>query len=245
MHMTEHGDSGPDCLVNFRDLGGLPAEDGVTTRSGVLYRGDAPYDGDRPPEGATSWPPTAVVDLRDTEEEKSGPHPLERVSTVHHVPVLEGLRDESGADPWDTLAELYGCMVERAPKRLLEVFRIVLESPGPVLVHCAAGKDRTGVVCALLLSAAGVRRDAIVTDYVHTDRNMYQVLRRLRIAPEMPTGVDESAVRELVSAPAEAIEHLLRTVDTEDGGAAGWLIRHGASDAEIDRWRDKLLGSAV
>ncbi|ASU79515.1 protein-tyrosine-phosphatase [Actinopolyspora erythraea] len=239
--MAERSGGVPNGLVNFRDLGGLPVENGVTTRHGVLLRGDAPYEGDRHPEEATHWPPRAVIDLRDTGTESDAVHPLEGVSTVHRIPLLEGLRGESGEDPWLTLSELYGHMLDFAPKRLLETFRIAVETDGPVLVHCAAGKDRTGVVCALLLRTAGVRYDAVVADYTHTDRNMSQVLRRLRITPELPPGVEESDVNELVSAPAYAIEHALQRVESHRDGAAGWLMRHGASPDEIESWRRRFL----
>ncbi|NHD17406.1 MULTISPECIES: tyrosine-protein phosphatase [unclassified Actinopolyspora] len=242
--MSEQIHGSPDGLVNFRDLGGLPADDGVTTRSGVLYRGDAPYVGDNPPEGAEQWPPAVVIDLRDTDAESDVVHPLDSTSAVHRVPVLEGLRGESGEDPWLTLDELYAYMVRHAPKRLLEVFRITVEADGPVLIHCAAGKDRTGVACALLLRAAGVRHDAIVADYVRTDRNMRRVLQRLRVAPALPPGVDEADVNELISAPGEAIEHALELLDSAEGGAAGWLLEQGATVEELERWRRRFLEPA-
>lgn len=240
--MIERTENGPDGLVNFRDLGGLPVAEGVTTNPGVLYRSDAPYAGDRAPDDVGQWPPKAVIDLRDTVGEAGPEHPMEAVTRVYRVPLLEGVR-EKGEGSALSLGQLYAAILDHAPKRLLEVFRIAVETDGPVLVHCAAGKDRTGVSCALLLSAAGVRYDSIVGDYVHTDRNMYRVLQRLRVVPELPPGVDEESVKELISAPAEAIEHVLTRLDEHDDGAVGWLREHGVAEDEIDSWRTRFVAA--
>lgn len=239
--MTDQEPNVLDGLVNLRDLGGLPTDGAAVTRAGVLYRSDAPHVGDRVPEGMPQWPPKAVVDLRDTVEEDEQEHPLAPVSRIHRIPVLEDLRTGPGQDPSRSLRALYEHLLEGASKRLLEVFRVAVDTDGPVLIHCAAGKDRTGVVCALLARAAGVRSDAIVADYVSTDRNMERVLQRLDVSPVLPPGVDEEAVHELISAPAEAIEAVLARLDESEGGAASWLRACGANGAEIARWQRRFL----
>lgn len=238
--MTERAVSPPDGLVNLRDLGGLPTESRMVTRTGVVYRSDAPHAGDRTPEGMQQWPPAAVIDLRD-EADDVGDHPLSGQCRLHRIPVLKDLRSVPGDDTWLTLREMYLTILDSASERLLEVFRVAVETPGPVLIHCAAGKDRTGVASALLMRAAGVRSDAIVADYARTDRNMGRVLRRLDVDPELPPGVDEDAVKELVSAPVEAIEAVIGRLDGSVGGAAGWLRERGATDDEITRWRERFL----
>ena len=240
--MTEQAANALDGLVNLRDLGGLPTDDGASTRAGVVYRSDAPHAGDRDPEGVAQWPPRAVIDLRDTVEQGDQGHPLAPVSTVHRVPLLEDVRDrDGGGSAGLTLSDLYDLMVLGVPKKLVEVFRIVLDTEGPVLIHCAAGKDRTGVASALLLRAAGVRADAIVADYVRTDPNMQLVLKRLDVAPVTPPGVDDESVNELISAPAEAIERVLSRLETFDGGAAGFLRAHGVTADEVRRWQERFL----
>lgn len=233
-----------DALVNLRDLGGQPAGDGVVTRAGVVYRSDAPHVGDRGPADLSPWPPKVVVDLRDSAEAGDQEHPLAAVATVHSVPLLEEVRDADVEldDAAHELTALYQSIVQGAPKKLVEVFRIVLDADGPVLIHCAAGKDRTGVVSAMLLSAVGVRRDAIVADYVRTDRNMLRVLQRLDRVPALPPGVDEEMVHELLSTPTEAIESVLDTFGDHEGGARGWLRAHGATHEELDRWETKFIG---
>ncbi|MDR7303149.1 tyrosine-protein phosphatase [Haloactinomyces albus] len=241
--MTDREPNALDGLVNLRDLGGLPTEGEKTTRPGVLYRSDAPHAGDRVPEGMPQWPPKAVVDLRDTVEEEEREHPLAWSSSVHRIPVMEDLRSGAGRGTSLSLRALYEYLLDGASKRLLEVFRVAVDTEGPVLIHCAAGKDRTGVACALLMRAAGVRSDAVVADYVRTDRNMQHVLQRLDVSPVLPPGVEEAAVDELISAPAAAMEAVLARLDEHQGGAAGWLLAHGASRNEITRWQQRFLST--
>ncbi|MGP4017324.1 tyrosine-protein phosphatase [Saccharopolyspora sp. 5N708] len=232
-----------DALVNLRDLGGHPTGNGVVTRQGVVYRSDAPHIDDRAPEHMLRWPPEVVVDLRDSAEVGDREHPLAAVAAVRHVALLEELQDTDLEfdDAVQELTAFYQSIINGASKKLVEVFRIVLDADGPALIHCAAGKDRTGVVSALLLSAVGVRRDAIVADYLHTDRNMFRVLRRLDVAPVLPPGVDEEKVQDLMSTPTEAIESVLTAFAAHEDGALGWLRSHGATNEELRRWHQKFL----
>lgn len=226
-----------DRLANLRDLGGIPAEGG-RTRSGVVLRSDAPRAGDRAPEGI-EWPPRVVLDLRDELELNGAPHPLAVDAAVHQIELLDGIHSAEVSYP---LPVLYRLALERAAEKLVRSFRLVLEADGPVLVHCAAGKDRTGIVSAMLLSAAGARPDSIVADYIQTDRNMFRVLQRLELAPALPPGVTEEDVRrDIVSAPVSAIAGVLEQFDEHEGGAAGWLLAHGVSEEEVTRWRQRFL----
>ncbi len=243
MSMTDPAVDALGGLVNLRDLGGLPTEDGVLTRTGVVYRSDAPHEGDREPEGMPQWPPELVVDFRDSVEQEERGHPLAIATNVRRLPLLEDIHEEQeeideAAHP---LSALYQNIINGAPDKLVEVFRLALEAEGPLLLHCAAGKDRTGVTAALLLSAVGVRPDAIVADYVRTDRNMYRVLQRLDAAPELPPGVDEEDVQELISTPTDAIEGVLSRFSEYPDGAAGWLMDRGVTREEIARWRERFL----
>ncbi|WP_433872063.1 tyrosine-protein phosphatase [Saccharopolyspora sp. CA-218241] len=242
MSTTESPLSG---LVNLRDLGGQPVSDGVVTRTGVVYRSDAPHDGDREPEVVPEWPPAVVIDLREPAELSGAVHPLAGIAEVRPMALLAGIDPTAEAEDGDhELTAMYRAILRQAGERVAEVFRIALAAEGPVLVHCAAGKDRTGVISALLLSAAGVREDAIVADYVRTDRNMYRVLQRLDVAPELPPGVDEEDVMQLASTPVDAIEAVLACFAEHPDQAAGWLRAHGVTEAELQRWRERFLTEA-
>lgn len=234
-------------VPNLRDVGGLPTEHGVATAYGVLLRSAAPTVTDVVPDDVT-WPPAQVVDLRSPLE--SGPeHPLAGAgTTVQRISLLEALRpDLQRADPATVeqmrsggLERLYLGMLEIAQDELVQVVRLVADHPGPTLVHCAAGKDRTGVVVALMLRAVGVHRDAVVTDYLETQRATEAIVRRLATQPVLdPKRPVPPAYLEL---PVEAIEGVLDVWDTHDDGAAGWLTTAAQDAALVDRLRARLLG---
>jgi len=228
-----------DELVNLRDLGGQPTGDGVLTRSGVVYRSDAPHPGDRDPAGASAWPPRVVVDLREAVETQDE-HPLAPVAQVHRVRVLEGLDKPETDGSVHELTLLYQGMLEGAPKKLVEVFRQVLEADGPALVHCAAGKDRTGVVIAMALSVTGVPREEIVADYEATGERIEQILDRLRSSPTYAKDIDNVPAHEHDPRP-DIMRRFLARLDGDFGGPLGWLREHGFEKVDAGRLRDKLV----
>ncbi|MFR9806027.1 tyrosine-protein phosphatase [Pseudonocardia sp. RS010] len=233
----------PGRLANVRDLGGLPTDAGRLTRDGVLYRSGAPYPGDGAP-AAVAWPPAAVVDLRSGDE-PIDPHPLRAQGVpVHNLPLLVAARPrtlhELRAAGGLSFANLYRELTDRAGAAATTVLELALRADGPVLVHCAAGKDRTGVLVALLLRAAGVRRDAVVADYVRTTPAMAEVRRRISdsdaevtaLMAEFPDAV----------APADAIDSVLDRVERH-GGARAWLEESGTTADVVDAWRRRLVNS--
>lgn len=230
-------------LVNFRDVGGLRLTAGGVTRGGVLYRSDAPYPGDAAPGDAPVWPPATVVDLRSPGEGGCGyawPAPV----TVHHIPLLRraAVVTDAGHAPRErpvTLSSVYQAMLTRVPHELASTVGIAAHSGGPVLVHCAAGKDRTGVTIAVLLLAAGVEPECVIADYVATGSRMAPLLERLRgHGRRLPVDVDLNS--DLIRAPAEAIGIVIDRLTGWPGGPQGWVTGHGGSADDIRRWRDRL-----
>ena len=171
--------------VNARDLGGLPTIDGGSTVHGRLLRSEnlqelTPGDVTRLVEELGV---TTVVDLRSTNEVTiEGPAPLDALSGVRHAhhPVLREFLDVSDtlkaalltesmdADrerfPDDPMCGHYLGYLDNRPEEVTGALRTIATAPGTAIVHCAAGKDRTGVVVALALTIAGVQPEAIVED---------------------------------------------------------------------------------
>jgi hypothetical protein len=234
-------------LANVRDVGGLPVAGGGVIRSGVLFRSDAPLAGEPDPH-LTPWPPRLVIDLRSPEESAAA-HPLvARGAVVRSVPLL------SQADPAKlaaspggiTLAGLYAAMIDSAGDLVVQVIETMLAEPGPCLVHCAVGKDRTGVVVAIMLAVAGVSRADIVADYELSGPNMAAVLDRVvktRPADEQEAtrfGLDQVPAH-LFAADAAAIEAVVDTVTGAGGGVTGWLESHGLAPDSVDALRRRLV----
>lgn len=247
-----------DGAVNVRDVGGLPAEDGGVTAGGRLLRADnlqelSAADVTRLVDDIGV---TTVVDLRSTAELTAvGPAPLDAVAKVRHAhhPVLPevGLATDVVADvfvvrdeqdrsryPGDRLTGHYLGYLEDRPDQVVAAVRSIATSEGAALVHCAAGKDRTGVVVALALRAAGVRPEAVVADYVATGERVEPLLARLRRTEIYAADVDSKPASSHMPRP-ETMAAFLEQVDSRYGGAAGWLASHGFGD-ELARLRGKL-----
>jgi protein tyrosine/serine phosphatase len=192
-----------DGAVNVRDLGGLPTEDGGKTADARLLRADNLQEL-TPADIATlvgEIGVTTVVDLRSWDELASeGPAPLDGVAGVLHAhhPVLPeaGSATDAASDvlltradrdrsryPTDPICGHYLGYLEDRPDQVAAAVRSVAQSKGAALVHCAAGKDRTGVVVAVALSAVGVRQQAVIADYAATGERIGPLLARLRRSP--------------------------------------------------------------
>lgn len=228
-------------FANFRDVS--TASDRL--REGVVWRADAPMHANAP-TGLAVWPPSLVLDLRDPNERGAG-HPLEPHTRVESIPVLADASPTQVAG-YNSLADLYEVMLVGAGARaMVRIVDQVATAPGGVLIHCTAGKDRTGVSVALLLTLAGVDRDAVVADYVATAANMHGVLANMMVTL---AGVDAIATPgydvasippQVLAAPAEAIERVLDVWDAAPGGAEGWLVSAGGDAATVARLRERLL----
>jgi len=251
-----------DGAVNVRDLGALPTGDGQSTVAGRLLRGDnlqdlSPSDVRRLVQDIGV---TTVVDLRSPAEVAAeGPGPMTRVESVRHayLSVLpeRGTATDVAADaltmrrdgarsryPGDIRAGYYLGYLEDRPDHVVAAVRSIADAPGAALVHCAAGKDRTGVVVALALSAIGVRREAVVADYTATAERMPAVLGRLRASTTYATDLDKAPDDDHMPR-AETMTAFLEEVDGRYGGVLRWLSDHGFAPADLASLRTKLLAA--
>lgn len=224
----------PEIVPNLRDVGGVDAADGVV-RTGRLLRSALPSADDLAPDGL-AWPPSLVLDLRSPMESEPA-HPLAGVARVRTLPLLSALRP--GVAPPSTLADLYLLVVRGVPDLLVELVREVGSAPGPALVHCAAGKDRTGISIALVLRLLGVTRDDVISDYLLTAEAERDISARLSRAPGHERR--EELPREFFSVPVEAIVGVLDVWDAHERGTRGWFADAGGTDADLERLGRFLL----
>lgn len=254
--------------TNLRDLGGLPAYGGTVTAPGRLYRAEvlAGPSGDVLSALHGSFDPAqadlfrelgvrVVLDLRSDREFESTPSawPEATGGEARRFVFAEGgegketgivLRIMAGElrkfDAED-LADFYRDTIDRAGATFAATLTALAEEGGlPALVHCTAGKDRTGLVIALVLELLGVPRQVIVDDYAYT-----QVLRPNRVdayaSMLREAGVEPQAVRVVFETPAEAMRLTLAHVDEVHGGAAAYLVAAGMDRKVILALRAALL----
>ncbi|UXA15535.1 tyrosine-protein phosphatase [Mycobacterium sp. SMC-8] len=240
----DHAARSLSTLANLRDLGGLATTNGGRTRSGVLYRSALPIVDDELPTTVPVWPVRTVIDLRSPKEQTATAHPLLVDDTeLHRVPLLTD-EDVARQHGYTSLDAVYSGILANAGDRLARVLQIAATAPAPVLLHCAAGKDRTGVASAMLLHAAGVDAAHIVADYTATEQHMDAVLARIQLAdPDFVRGPNLYD-NDLVRAAPETIGRVLEHWDRYPGGICNWLVDQGAEAAVIAQWQRRLVDSS-
>jgi protein-tyrosine phosphatase len=253
-----------DGAVNARDLGGLPTEAGDRIAPHRLLRADNLQDlSERDVKLLVEeFGLSTVIDLRSVEEiEAEGPGPLRAHGGVEHVhrsvALVEGAEGEevarevllarrerfASANPHDVVAGHYFGYLEDRPESVIAALRDIATAPGAALVHCAAGKDRTGVVVALALRLAGVSRADVVDDYVATAGVIEQIMNRLRPRPIYTQGID-SITLDQHTPRAAAMEAFLDLIETRFGGLETWLADNGFTADDVRALRAKLLDAS-
>ncbi len=234
----------PTGTVNFRDLGGLPTEDGDRIRPGLLFRSDTLQElTDADVDvlvGRLSL--RLVVDLRAREEAQVEGRGLLVDQPVRHVNLALNSRDERPIPDLsaDTLVQHYLGYLAVSPATAAEAFRLLADDGLPAVVHCAAGKDRTGVMAGLVLRAVGVPADVVAEDYARSGEAVPEILARLRRLPSY-TGRVDLLPADVHECRAETMVDFLRAVDEQYGSVAGFLLRAGLEDDVVPRLHDLLV----
>jgi len=252
--MDPHAPLPPERLVplagafNFRDLGGYPGRDGRRTRWGVLFRSDTLHElTGSDLEVIRSLGLTTVVDLRTRRElERTGRGPLgSEPLAYHHLSVIrEGGEGEAVAAPapaGEDLAGRYLWYLDVGAQPLVEALSLMAE-PGhlPLVFHCAAGKDRTGVLAALVLDILGVDRRDIVDDYMITGGRMELILGRYRSDPVLAERM-AAVPASRFGVEADTMDRFLRVLHDRFGGARRWALDCGLSPDAPAALEDLLL----
>ncbi|HEV2371103.1 MAG TPA: tyrosine-protein phosphatase [Streptosporangiaceae bacterium] len=239
-----------DGAYNVRDLGGLPTEGGSQTRYGLLYRGDS-LDAISPHDQDTLFHQLGigvVVDLR-TRPEVAPAAWRDGSVQYYQFPLIS--ERKMGTEPFpvgqpEDLGRLYMSNLEdgQEPVRAtLEVLAEHLSKGTPCIVGCAAGRDRTGVIMAVLLSMLGVTDDAIAQDYSESNRHAAEVALRLASNPlyangQPPTGYEAIAV-------PEAMLAFLRLLRERFSSARQFALDAGLRPEQVDQLRAALIEPAT
>ncbi|KKB12263.1 protein tyrosine phosphatase [Devosia geojensis] len=231
---------------NIRDLGGYATAAGETRwrrvlRADGLHRIDAEGMAALIAEGVTT-----IIDLRHPGEVASHPNPfsINPVVAYHNVPLFEQL-SPTPREGIDVLLELYRQALTHRQDAVARVLTIIAEAPpqGAVLFHCTAGKDRTGIVSALLLAVAGVEAALIVEDYALTGALIAPMIEEI-VADAAARGADVEAFRPLLAADPATMAATIAHLEETYGSATAYLERIGLSADTIERLRNRLLGDA-
>ncbi len=231
---------------NFRDLGGYPTVDGRVTRWGTLYRSDTLHElTPADLEVLRGLGLASVIDLRTASEvEQTGRGPLaaEPIRYLHLSVMQEGIsQGEDARSLADIeLAVLYLEWLHSGRKALVDALTMVADaSAHPLVFHCAAGKDRTGVLAALVLDILGVDRQLIVDDYVLTASRLDRIRARQRSDPETAKRMAEAP--HLFAVKAATMETFLGGLHERYGGAREWALAAGVSAAAVDALSEQLV----
>jgi protein-tyrosine phosphatase len=241
---TETSRSPFPALFNFRDVGGHTGHDGRTVRRGRLYRSDSLHridETDR--EAFTALGIRTVIDLRrPAEVQRDGRVPAYEGLTYRHIHPEHRDWAEIRYDPAQSLArylaDRYADLAETGTAGLAEAVGLIADSSNaPVVVHCVAGKDRTGIVCALTLAVLGVAEADIATDYALST----EASARFSAWAAAITPAAEQLPPPFLASPAEAMTLFLAELREGYGSVEGYLRHAGVTDAQLAALRDHLL----
>jgi protein tyrosine/serine phosphatase len=229
-----------DGCFNVRDLGGLPASNGRVTRRGALVRADK-LSG----LSGSGWSALVkhgvrtIVDLRDPTECQPDLAPRPSTLTTVSAP-LEDQTDTAFWEQWRPLSGTplyYRPFLDRFPRRIAAALAAIAEAgPGGVVVHCAAGRDRTGMVTLVLLALLGVTSELIVDDYLLSAEGL-----RRRSAHQGRADENTAAEALLRQAGTTAAAELASVLDALD--PVTYLRAGGLRDAHLEALRSRLLTS--
>ena len=215
-------------FANSADLGGLPLPDDRTILPRRIVRANTPVHlTDEELTAAQAFGFGTVLDLRSHDELVERPHPLAQLPGYRWVPLIDPAAEARvDISRYRTLGEIYSSSLQRNASHIATIFTaLTAASPGPVLVSCRAGRDRTGMVVALLLDLAGVDREVIAAEYA--------------LAPGGSTS-DGRTPSSAGRPDQRDIMQMLEHVSTAHGSTSGYLEWLGVDEAGIGALEARL-----
>lgn len=230
---------------NVRDLGGYPAGTGQT-RWGMLFRADALHHLSTDDQHLLRTRGIkTVIDLRHGAEVETQPNVFAEADDVryHNIPIFRASVAGNASGQTPDLPSIYRYIVEECRAGVTEVLTTIADAEtGGVLFHCTAGKDRTGIIAALLLDMAGVDAETIADDYALTTAAMTHIRPRLleRVREE---GGSVEQMERLLSSHREDMLGFMAYLHERYGDAAQYAREIGLTDEHIARLRERLIAS--
>ena len=243
-----------DGPANFRDLGGVTTDDGGIVRTGRVFRSDSLsyLSGQDVERLRDELGVRTVIDLRAGHEvEDYGHGPLEAHVRQLHMPIVDQTREpalptrkERKAAKFQTLDQIYAFMLEEYAARFAAVLGVIAEPENqPVVFHCAAGKDRTGLVSALILGLCRVPDAEIMSDFAFTESRMPTIVARHTAHAEANETHAEVAGQQY-GAQAATMSTVLDGLRAEHGSIEAYVVKAGLPSDAVNRLRAELVTPA-
>ncbi len=237
-----------DSVDNIRDLGGLTTHDGRRTRRGLLYRSSMVHEISTADAEllANDLGIRLIIDLRSQSEIKDTGRGLlaEHIPAYVNLPLFATDQRSVNILPDQRLPSLpahyMGYLTKSAVQIAMAIRLLSFPAHLPAMFHCAAGKDRTGALAAVVLDAIGVRHEDIVDDYALTEERLEFLMARLNRS-EHYRHVAANAPAYARGAKPETMQELLRMMQSELGGANQWLQSIGVEATTIEQLKNVLL----
>ena len=233
-----------DGTYNVRDIGGYRTHDGRITRWQTLFRADSLHR--LPPAAQTmllDYGLRLVLDLRRSDELQAAPNVFTTSSSVQylHLSLLTDTLPVVNGDP-RPLVDTYRTILDERQAQVYQVLS-TLATPGnlPAVLHCTAGKDRTGVIIALVLGLVGVPAATIVADYALTATCLGEPFMEETRQRALLRGYTWEQYKPLVGCPPEYMETTLQYLETQYGGIDAYVRRIGLSEAQFAYLRTALV----
>jgi protein tyrosine/serine phosphatase len=233
--------------VNFRDLGGYHTADGRRIRYGRVFRSNSLQELTQADLKVIRerLRLMTVLDLRSEQEIRhDGVGPLEHESLRYvNVPMLQEKGDYQPGRIETGLVDRYFSYLHLAQESIVTALETIAEAQ-PLVFHCSAGKDRTGVLAALLLGCVGVEPETVISDYAATHHAREEIVDFLRRRPSYVERLDQLSPSALDSEP-RTMRQFLGLLNERYGGARSWALTSGVSETTIRRLESTLLEPAI
>ena len=228
-----------DGCVNVRDLGGLPLADGGETAYRIVVRADAlPWLTEAGRHALVSYGVSLVVNLRPQREDDENPTDALPVRVVR---LAMDPRPVAAAWDWPTMREAYLGLADHYRAELAQALTLLGDADPPAAIHCAGGRDRTGIACGMALWLAGVEPDVIAADHALSDENL-----AVRSSDWLAQATSEEELerrRRVIQPPGRTLAEVLEEIEATEGIRAR-LLSAGADEAALDRLVARLRGEA-